>query len=78
MGLLDKIKEIINCKEINAGKITGSSINGMTVSGDFIAVNTDKGHYEIGNKIGRTTTITLDKHTLVFIGGILVEVRKDQ
>lgn len=61
---------------INAGKINGSSINGMTISADIISVNNDKGCFEIGNKQGQTVRIKADNKILVFVGGILVDIEE--
>ena len=69
-------KFFINCKEINSGKINASEINSISIGSDFIAVNNEKGHYEIGNKIGKSINIETDKNILVFVGGILVDVKE--
>ena len=72
--MIEKIKKILNNEEISADRIIGKSINGMTISGDFISVNNKFGHYEIGEQIGKTITLNLEKYKLTFVGGILVEI----
>lgn len=76
MNIIERIKNFLNGTNISAGKISGSSIDGITVSGDILSVNTKYGHYEIGGKVGKTITIELDKYILTFIGGILIEVKE--
>ena len=70
-----KIFDLINPKA-NKGEINASSVKSMTVSADFIAVNTNFGHYEIGNEIGITKTIQLDKYKLKIVGGIIVGIEE--
>ena len=57
-------------------EVNASSVKAMTVSADFIAVNTNFGHYEIGNEIGITQTIKLDKYKLKIVGGIIVGIEE--
>ena len=70
-----KIFDLINPKA-NKGEINASSVKSMTVSADFIAVNTNFGHYEIGNEIGITKIIQLDKYKLKIVGGIIVGIEE--
>lgn len=70
-----KIFDLINPKS-NKGEINASSVKSMTVSADFIAVNTNFGHYEIGNEIGVTKTIQLDKYKIKIVGGIIVGIEE--
>lgn len=53
---------------ISVGSCYASSLSGMTVAGDIIAVNNTSGHYEIGSYTGYTGTINGAK----FVGGICV------
>lgn len=57
-------------------EINASSVKAMTVNADFISVNTELGHYEIGNEIGITKTIQLDKYKLKIVGGIIVGIEE--
>lgn len=59
-------------------EINASSVKAMTVNADFIAVNTNYGHYEIGNEIGITKTIQLDKYKIKIVGGIIVGIEEVQ
>lgn len=72
-----KIFDLINPKA-NKGEINASSVKSMTVSADFIAVNTNYGHYEIGNEIGVTKTIQIDKYKIKIVGGIIVGIEEVQ
>ena len=68
--------ENINAKEVNAGKVNASEINSQAISGDIIAINNEYGHFEIGEDIGRTYKLEIDKYILVFKGGILVDIQE--
>lgn len=57
-------------------EVNASSVSAMTVNADFISVNTNYGHYEIGNEIGITKTIQLDKYKLKIVGGIIVGIEE--
>ena len=70
-----KIFDLINPKA-NKGEINASSIKSMTVSADFISVNTNYGHYEIGNEIGITKIIQLDNYKIKIVGGIVVGIEE--
>jgi len=63
-------------KKINVGELNSSSINSQTVSSDIIKINNEYGHYEIGNNIGKTEELLLEKYILVFKGGILVDIQE--
>lgn len=58
------------------GKVNAEDIKTMTISADIIAINNKYGHFEIDNKVGKTVEIELEKYTLIFIGGILVDVKE--
>lgn len=64
-------------KLFKKNQINYDSINAMTVKADYIGINNEYGHYEIGNKIGKTAKIQLENYTLVFSGGILVDIMKE-
>ena len=70
-----KIKKI-DVEKISAGEVNASSINGVTLNADIIAVNNELGHFEIAGKCGKTIEIDMDKYILIFIGGILTEIRE--
>lgn len=59
------------CKKKNI-----EDINAMTIGADIISVNNEYGHYEIGGKIGQTVELELEKYNLIFVGGILVDVKE--
>ena len=76
MNIIKKIKSFLDGTKINSGEINTSSMNNMTVSADIISVNTKAGHYEIGKDIGQTITVDLGTKELMFVGGILVNVKE--
>lgn len=57
-------------------RINAESINSMTISADFIGINTEYGHFEIANKIGVTKELELEKYIIKIVGGIIVEVKE--
>lgn len=73
--MVKKIFNLIKSK-INKGEINASSIKSMTVSADFISVNTRFGHYEIGDNIGITKNIQIDKYKIKIVGGIIVDIEE--
>jgi hypothetical protein len=69
MKLFRKKEEDLNVKRINA-----SAINSMTIGADYISINNDYGHFEIGDNVGKTYNVKVDNKILVFKGGILVDI----
>lgn len=67
--------ENINAKEVNAGKVNASEINSQTIAGDVISVNSEYGHFEIGDNIGKNLNLVIDNYVLIFKGGILVDIQ---
>lgn len=57
-------------------KINAESINSMTISADFIGINTKYGHYEIANQVGVTKELELEKYIIKIVGGIIVDVKE--
>lgn len=57
-------------------KIDKSSINAISISADIVSTNTEYGHFNCGDYIGKTYTLQLDNHILEFKGGILVDVKE--
>ena len=51
-------------------------INAMAIGADIISINNSYGHYEINGKVGITKEIELEKYILVYMGGILVDVKE--
>lgn len=53
-------------------------IKAMTISADIIAINNKYGHFEIDNKVGKTVELELEKYNLIFVGGILVDIKEKE
>lgn len=78
MSIIKKIINLFKGTEISGGKVNASSVNAMSVSADIISVNNDMGHFEIGNETGKTASVKTDNCTLVFKGGILVDIIEEE
>ena len=63
---------------IKKGKINTEEINAMTIGADIISVNNRFGHYEIGNQVGVTKELELEKYIIKIVGGIIVEVKEKE
>ena len=64
---------------MNSGVVNASSVSGMTVSGDIITVNSQYGHYDIGNLTGKSFQLIVQHEgskwrRLTFTGGILTKI----
>jgi len=72
------ISKILNWLESKKNKqnINTSAIHAMTVSADFIGVNTQYGHFEIGDNIGISKEIQIDKYKIKIMGGIIVAIEE--
>lgn len=57
-------------------RINAESINSMTISADFIGINTEYGHFEIANQVGVTKELELEKYIIKIVGGIIVDVKE--
>lgn len=58
----------------NNKKINTESLSAMTISADIISINTEYGHFEIGDNVGITKEIQLDKYILKIVGGIITNI----
>ena len=63
---------------IKKGKINAEDINAMTIGADIISVNNRFGHYEIGDQVGVTKELELEKYIIKIVGGIIVEVKEKE
>ena len=63
---------------IKKGKINTEEINAMTIGADIISVNNRFGHYEIGDQVGVTKELELEKYIIKIVGGIIVEVKEKE
>ena len=63
-----------NNEEFNIKRINASTINSTTIGADYISINNDYGHFEIGDNVGKTYNVKVDNKILVFKGGILVDI----
>lgn len=57
-------------------KINVDDIQAMSISADIISTNSEFGHYNVGDFVGKTFEVKADKYILKFIGGILVDVKE--
>ena len=73
---MDFKRKEIKAEKISAGEINGSSINGMTVGADIISVNNTGGHFEIGDEIGISKELELEKYKIKIVGGIIVGIKE--
>lgn len=60
----------------NKKKINTEEINAMTIGADIISVNNRFGHYEIGEQVGVTKELELEKYIIKIVGGIIVDVKE--
>ena len=60
----------------NKKKINTEEINAMTIGADIISVNNKFGHYEIGEQVGVTKELELEKYIIKIVGGIIVDVKE--
>lgn len=60
------------------GKVNAEDIKAMTIGADIISVNNEYGHYEIGGKVGKTVELELEKYNLIFVGGILIDIKEKE
>lgn len=69
MSIFDRFK-----KKEKDNRINASSVKAISVSADYMAVNNEYGHFEIGDNVGKTYNVKVDNKILVFKGGILVDI----
>lgn len=66
--MIEKIINFLKGTKISSGEINASSINSITVGADYISINNEFGHYEIGKYQGFTGEI----NGAIFKGGICI------